>query len=315
MMLPAGVRLSADGCVPYVELDDTGCCMPPLCGNGLCCTFVAFFNLLPSGPLWDYWKAAAISYFQYNDDPHECPLVKDPHCPSLVLHAIYSVLKLKAGVHNALWPAMRESNPYTAITSLDDWLARLHWEDCYRQHCRSVLLGEITPYELLGECGPVFCGVDLGPELECAVKRAIVIALTRANMSPIKTLCGLNWIIEPLGAELIPIHEITPKFIPQHPGTLPPRGEEECVSMCVEEPPQFAVCRTRDWIYSCGTGDVCDINKPLPKISASWSYACGKPAGLPADVWPGVLAAECIVRSMLQSHCPPNITSNYPPCC
>ena len=54
----------ADGCVPFVDHRRSGCCPPPLCGNDLCCTFVAFFNLLPSGPLWDYWKAAAISYFQ-----------------------------------------------------------------------------------------------------------------------------------------------------------------------------------------------------------------------------------------------------------
>ena len=56
-------KLGADGCVPFAVIDDPSCCPPPLCGNDLCCTFVAFFNLMPSGPLWDYWKAAAIDWF------------------------------------------------------------------------------------------------------------------------------------------------------------------------------------------------------------------------------------------------------------
>ena len=56
--VPPG-ELTADGCQPIVEPEETGCCPPPLCGNDLCCTFVAFMNLLPSGPIWDYWKAAA----------------------------------------------------------------------------------------------------------------------------------------------------------------------------------------------------------------------------------------------------------------
>src|SRR5262245_10143951 len=119
--------LTADGCQEVLDLDEPSCCPPPLCGNDLCCTFVAFFHLLPSGPLWDFWKQAAISYFQYNpDDPMECPLLQDPKCPSLILHAIYTVLKLRYMVHNGLWPALRESNVYTAVTTLDDHLRRLH---------------------------------------------------------------------------------------------------------------------------------------------------------------------------------------------
>jgi hypothetical protein len=307
--------LTADGCQEVLDPVEIGCCPPPLCGNELCCTFVAFFNLLPSGPLWDYWKAAAISYFQINDDPKDCPLLSDPHCPSLVLHAIYTVLKLKNVVHNALWPAFRESNPYTAITTLDAHLARLQWEDCYAQHCRSVLLGETSAYELMGECGPVYCPVELGEELDCAVKRNIAIALTRAQMSPIKNLCGLNWIIEPLGAEIKPV-------LPQPPNPPPdpnPDSLERCDNtqgLCVAaDPPQFMICRTRDWLEGCGSGDVCDTLKPPPKIHGAWGYGCGAPAGLPAEIWPGVMAAECIVRSLMPWTCPPNITSNHPDCC
>jgi hypothetical protein len=285
--------LSADGCVEALEPVDSSCCPPPLCGNDLCCTFVSFFNLLPSGPLWDYWKQAAISYFQYSDDPAQCPLLQNPQCPSLVLHSIYTVLKLKGLVHNALWPALRETNPYTAVTTLDDHLARLRWEDCYAQHCRSALLGAITPLEIMTECGPLFCPPDYPPELEAALKRAVVIALTRANMGVIKNLCSLNWIIAPLGAELIP--DYTPR--PQ-PLIYDPCDPHNCSDFA------FTICYTQDWLPGVGSGDVCDTLTPLPHVPAYWDRDCDSPAGLPQRVWPGVLAAECIIRSILPPLCP-----------
>ena len=48
-----------------------------------------------------------------------------------MLHSIYTVLKLRSYVHGPLWAALRESNPYTAVTTLDYHLERLQWEDCY----------------------------------------------------------------------------------------------------------------------------------------------------------------------------------------
>lgn len=289
--------LSADGCVPFKTDDGYFCCPPPLCGNALCCTFVAFFSILPSGPLWDYWKQAAISYFESNDDPAECPLLKDPRCPSLVLHVIYAVLKLKHLINNAMWPALRESNPNTAVTTLDDWLARLRWEDCYNQHCRSVLLGEITPLEIWTDCGPVFCPAGYPPELEWAVKRGVVLALTRANMGIIKNICSINWVIEPLGAELKPVYQ---------PPTLPPVecDPNDCSNTA------FELCNMQDWLYGQPSGDVCETQIPWPKIPGYWDTVCmmDRPAGLPDKIWPGVLAAECIVRSMLPPRCPSNIT-------
>jgi hypothetical protein len=293
-------RLTADGCQPWAEPVETGCCPPPLCGNDLCCTFVAFFNLLPSGPLWDYWKQAAISYFETHDNPAECPLLSDPRCPSLVLHSIYTVLKLRHVVHNALWPALRESSPYTAVTTLDDYLARMRWEDCYKQHCRNPNLGTLTPYEIMGECGPIYCEIEFPEELDKALKRAIAIALTRANMGVIKNLCGINWVIEPLGAILQP-------FFPK-----PPPDNNPCYELCVENP-EFVLCQTRDWLESAGSGDICDtIRNTEDRVPAYWS-TCDKPAGLPATIWPGVLAAECIIRSMLPStSCQPIVITR---CC
>jgi hypothetical protein len=43
-------------------------------------------------------------------------------------------------------------------------------------------------------------------------------------------------------------------------------------------------------------------------VPAYWDRGCDKPAGLPETVWPGILSAECIVRSMLPPTCPSNIT-------
>lgn|SRR5262245_9238566 len=292
--LTGPMTLTADGCAEVLRLDDPSCCPPPLCGNDLCCTFVAFFNLLPSGPMWDYWKQQAVGYFESHDDPAECPLIKDPSCPTLVLHSIYSVLKLKYMVYNALWPALRESDPYTAITTIDNWLDRYKWEDCFRSHCRDPNLGALTPYEIMTACGPEFCEAEISDELNCAVKRGIAIALTRASMGVIKNLCGINWIIEPLGAEIKPI-----PITPDENGVW-------CVNDCGVVPPQFELCNTRDWIEGCGEGDVCDTRSARPHIPAYWGD-CNKPAGLPETIWPGVLAAECIVRSLLPQTCPSNI--------
>jgi hypothetical protein len=286
--------LSADGCVETEGLPDTGCCPPPLCGNDLCCTFVAFMNLLPSGPLWDTWKARAIDYFQRSDDPSLCPLIQDPNCPSLVLHAIYAVLKLKHYTYEALWPALRESDPTTACITLDDWLHRLAWEDCYQQHCRTVLLGELTPYEVWGECGPIFCPPNFPPELEAALKKAIVISLTRAQMGVIRNLCGLNWIIEPLGAQISPVF------------SDPVIDDSPCASEC-DEPTAFEVAPSRDWLDGVGPCDVCEMREEPPRVQAYWDRGCDRPAGLPDRIWPGVLSAECIVRSMLPPTCPSNI--------
>jgi hypothetical protein len=287
--------LTADGCAEVAIPEETGCCPPPLCGNDLCCTFVAFMNLLPSGPLWDYWKQAAISYFETDPEhPEECPLIQDPQCPSLVLHAIYTVLKLRHVVHNALWPALRESNPATAVITLDNHLSRLQWEDCYSQHCRSVLLGEITPYEIWTSCGPVFCEPDFPPELEAAVKRGIAIALTRANMGVIKNMCGINWVIESLGAAIRP----SDVPVPTHPIVDPCNDCADNIA--------FELYYTQDWLEGVGSGDICETNMPRPHVPAFWDRGCDKPAGLPDQIWPGVLAAECIVRSMM--HCPIDIT-------
>lgn len=305
--------LTADGCQDVAAPTEAGCCPPPLCGNDLCCTFVAFFNLLPSGPIWDYWKAAAISYFNNPDnDPAECPLITNPQCPSLVLHAIYTVLKLRKVVHEGLWPAYIEASPFTAVKTLDYHLEVMNWEDCYQTHCRSMALGPLSPVEVLGVCGPEYCPPPYPEELVCALKRAIATALTRANMGVIKNLCGINWVIEPLGAELKPIYAVPvvdpcPPDIP--PEDCEPTPEDEIDKTCLSidcdpfdcaEAKQFFLCQSRDWLQGCGTGDVCESNVSN-RVQAWFQWPCMEEqiAGMPDIIWPGVLAAECIIRSLL----------------
>jgi hypothetical protein len=303
--IPPGYALTADGCQPVAVIDDPACCPPPLCGNDLCCTFVAFFNLLPSGPLWDFWKAKAISYFQHNPnpDPMQCPLINDPDCPSLVLHAIYCVLKLKAVVHDALWPALRESNPATAVTTLDYWVTQLQWEDCYAQHCRSLLLGTLTPYEINSDCGPLFCPADIDPKLLDAVKHGVLKALSRLQMGVIKNLCGLNWVIAPLNTEIVVKQ-------PQSPNPpLPPEPDlNQCQGYCAE-PISFVVQPISDKLDAVGNGELCETQMPPEQIPAYYDWGCmtDLPMGLPYQIWPGVLAAECIVRSLMPVTCPTNI--------
>jgi hypothetical protein len=117
-------------------------------------------------------------------------------------------------------------------------------------------------------------------------------------MGVIKNMCGINWIIEPLGAEIKPVEPIPPD--------APPTGEK-CESMCSDNV-QFVIGPTSDTIESVGDGDICTTQMPPERIPAYWDRGCDKPAGLPDRVWPGVLAAECIVRSMMPPTCPSNIT-------
>ncbi len=279
--------LTADGCqeASNIRFEDA-CCPPPLCELDYCAMACAFINLLPSGPLWDRPKAEALSRYP-SAGPAACAPAPAPEmgCQSLVAYAIYMSQILVDLLRNALAPTLREADPYTAVTTLDDWLDRLGWQDCYATQCRSVLLGDLTPYEIMGECGPIFCPVASPPELELAVKRGIVIALSRANMGGIKTLYWLNWVIEPLGAKI--------------------EGRNILTADC--DTVQFTISRISDTLPAVIDG-YC-----LPEAAAETVPAditrgdCDRPAGAPEVIWPGIVAAECIVRSMLPNNCPNNI--------
>jgi hypothetical protein len=287
----AVVKLGVDGRVFGVaDEPDDQCCPPALCQITECDMACSFINLLPSGPLWDKPKAEALAYYQQGGT---CDLSLVPpasSCQSLVAYAVYMGRSLVSLLEGALAPALRESSPHTAVTTLDDWLDRLGWQDCYASQCREVLLGDLTPYEVMGECGPIFCPPPTPDELVCAVKRGIVIALTRTNMGVIKNLDGLNWIIEPLGAVLTPLN----------------------VAECANQPAgpcdtcerTFTLCNVGDTLPACNITETCHPVTVPPVQAYIDTNPCTSAAGLPSRIWPGVIAAECIVRSLLPKNCP-----------
>lgn len=294
-------RLGADG-LQTVGLIESDACCPPICGAELCALICSFIQLLPSGPMWDYHKARAMSYYnQSGVNPCE-PACPPPFpCPSLVQHAIYAAIRLQSFVQGALWQVFREQSAYTATElTLDAWLESLQWEDCYNQHCRSVLLGELSPYEVAGDCAPVFCPPTVSAALQCAIKKALIIALSRQQMGVIRTLNGLNWIIEPLGAELRPATE---------------EEMEQYVSDCdADDPvcccatPHFILCNVGDTLPACNS-IFCDNDPSLIQLPVSMviDRGCEAQAGLPRLLYPSVLAAECILRSLLPYNCPNTI--------
>lgn len=293
--------LSADGCIDEagaISFDD--CCPLPLGQIDACALACSFVNLLPSGPMWDRAKAQMLDYYRQGNPQNACDFTcpaPELECQSVVAYAVYLSKVFLNIINGALWPALRESDPSTAVTTLDDWLARLGWQDCYKTACRDVLLGDLTPYEIQGVCGPVFCPVDTPPELECAVKRGIAQALTRANMGGIKNLCWMNWVIEPLGASL------APKNVSACTVNYPGKPCMPC------DGPQFTICNVGTTLPRCkedlspgGNSAEADNISAVIRLRD-----CDKAAGMPSEIWPGVIAAECIVRSLLPVTCPNNI--------
>jgi hypothetical protein len=119
-------------------------------------------------------------------------------------------------------------------------------------------------------------------------------------MGVIKNLCGINWIIEPLGAMIQPRNLETAVF--PDPETM-----GGCDSLCPDKV-EFEILPISDYLPGCIDTSVCDPTPVRPLVQAykerNW---CNSPAGLPAVIWPGVLAAECIVRSLMPTTCPNNI--------
>lgn len=304
-MIVQGVPvLGADGCVDAgpVVLDD--CCAPPLCGTELCKLICSFINLLPQGPMWDYWKQKALASYSPGVNPEDPPCLPDVQCPSLVYHAIYAAFKMQEFVYTMLWPVVRESNPSTAETSVGNWLMTLEWEDCYAQNCRSVLLGELTPYEILDACGnPLYCPPNISDELRCALDRAILLSLSRAQMGGIKNLCWINWVIEPLGAVLTP-RNVADCVAYSCDDTCDPLPDTPTLLQCVE----WELSPVGDTLPACleNTGPCSTpVRGTVPAFIEG--NTCDTPLGLPLMVWPGVIAAACIVRSLLPVACPNKI--------
>lgn len=279
-------RLGIDGYVDVGNVDGQSCCPPTLCDLDLCSMICNFVNLLPRGPLWDNSKKNVLDRYRNGCNGTEtipCPAVPEA-CTTLVAHSIYTARKIHDVLVNGLFAVVREFDPRTAYFTLDDWLERLGWVDCYGSACRSAVLGALTPYEIEGDCGPVFVAPDAPEALQKAVKRGVVLALVRLNMGIIKNLDGINFVLEPLGAELVPFIDACT--------VDPDTGETACPIVFSILPTAGLTraceltCPTYEQYYEC-------VNNPIQN-----SYNPGV-VGLPETIYPGLLSAECIVRSLL----------------
>lgn len=269
-----------DGPVETWNPDWVACCPPSVCEvtpQSLVCNFI---NLLPSGPLWDEAKFAGTTCPTWCDTG--CP---DDQCGSMVSYAAFIGRRLHSAIADTLWPSLRESSPYTAYDTLDEWLERYAWRDCYMGTCRLATLGEQTPYEILGECGVTFCPPDFAPELELLYKRGVVIALHRMRMRPARNLAAINFILESLYSELVP----DPNFNPFEPGA------KQCLVLQPTADYAEAVlptpCPRTDQTES-------DANKMVKLYATPGNGVC---AGAPPRVYPLTLAAHCIVLSLMSS--------------
>lgn len=289
------MRYGIDGQTRAATYRKNDCCPSDICSislNEIRCNFI---SLLPSGPLWDGAKQTAAQDRKKEVClPQEIgfPLCKsllcndegqDGSCSSMAHIATFIGNQFFNILQNVFWPVIREGNPYTAVTTLDDWLDRLGWIDCYNTTCTRRTTFQLSPLEIMGECGPVYHDPNYPKDYERALKSGIVKALYRMRLGVIPTLDILNFILEPLAAKVVP--EWTSPI------------EEDCP------------CR---WDKICLRLTSADDKLLVPQeqcnnqehfIPVRFEYPCDmdRPAGLPNCFYPNLMAAECIVRALIPS--------------
>lgn len=286
-----GQVLTADGCIDSSTIQlftSDGCCPPSVCNMNLCAMFCIFANLLPNGPMWDAAKMQVIA----SDDCHgsnlSCGDCLQTECATLIDYAKHAAHMLYDLVQTALWPALRESGEETAVTTQASWLDRYGWRNCWESSCRDYRLGLNAPYEC-GDACPTYVIPNIPPALECAVNRGVILALRRLNMQPIPSLCGINWVIEPLGAMLRPYR---PDCMVGD--QLLPAADLYCC-----EGARFEICPTSQKISAC-PDIICEPSHNDVLIDNSFmnSKTCDGVTTV-ERVYPGVLAAQCLALSML----------------
>lgn len=284
--LAAAATVALAARVIYVEASDTlttapvaderECCAPRLCEitpSMLVCNFV---NLLPTGPMWDAAKARTMAHYTAcaaDDAPPPCP-TNDDTCTSVVSHSVYTALRLHDLLKNGLWPALRESDPTTAYTTLDDWLARYRWVDCFYGACRDPDIGYLAPYEFKSNCFSYYCEPETPDDLLVAVKHAIVVSLSRLQRGAHARVEDINWVIEPLSARL-------------QAGIG--SGNDCSIS--------FDLIPSTEYISSWHLQTCEGVDNP--PLQAWFNPTDCHARGLPSRVWPALMAAECIVRAIV----------------
>ena len=261
--------LGIDGLAEKGKLAPDGCCPPSICNIDPCGLVCNFISQLPSGPMWDRGKAEAMGH-NWNCSAEGL----SEECTSMVRHAAYIAQLLHMGLMAALWPAIRESSPATAYDTLDEWLDRLGWQHCFKCACECVDdPSDLPPFQLLQPGGSTICCPDEAPEgLTRAVKRGIAVALWRLRLGVIRNLDSINFIISPLGASV--------------------------TAEMVDGAPKLTICNDGDLIAGA-CADMC-LGEPCPSVQSYWLLTCDG-AGDNRRIYPGVLAAQCIVRSLISN--------------
>lgn len=284
--LTAGV----DGRVPLATLPDDLCapCVDIPCADEpeYLCSFV---DLLPCGPMWDRHKTLTREAI---NEAGGIP-VGGFDCVSMSTAAVLIGATLSHNVRTILGGQLREASPYTAVLTRSDWLQRLGWVDCYRSFCRTPFMAQVSPYEHQGDCGSEYCEFDFPELFEAALEFAIIRSLLRVQRAGVKNLNVLNWIIEPLAAEL------------QVPNPWPdavqaeldnPSADPACFGCSV----QLTMASISDTLQGAPTeasfcGDTPDV------VDSLQTYTCD---GVDTQLRPSLFAAECIIRSVMRSQCP-----------
>ena len=278
---------SADGDQPYAVIEPNQCCTSVFCIDdvGMACGFI---DLLPTGPLWDAEKENVRQTITDNGGLTGIQF----DCPSMVTYSVYLAQVLQDMVTNAMMPSVLESDPRTAYKTLDDWLKRFNWQDCYRSYCRSAYMAQFSPYDFIGDCGEYeYYEPTFPPDLELALKYGIVQALHRASRGVIRNLEGLNWVIAPLNAVLAPspYPQDILDFLAAGSGSPAP---------CWCDMVSLDIGPTGADLY-LPPADPC-----TPGTTVSPDHVHDFGAIGTRVIYPGVAAAECIVRSLLNRNCP-----------
>jgi hypothetical protein len=308
----------------------TDCCPPDLCSIDPCGIVCSFVEALPRGPLWDRAKAEAV-------DRYRAGACESRSCgPTMVDYAVFAGRHLHHMLMDALWPAIRESNPETAYDTIDDWLDRLGWRDCFDCACRDPDIGAVSPIEVLGHIDgcdvALCCPPEFPADLVCAVRKGIVHSLSRLRLGAIRNVYGINAVIAPLGARVAPVCwrwiELDPRFCRPDDGRTDagcgpaPIDDDPCAEPVVDpwQCPEAVDCTGQDTLGAdCGLRmrqyqfrvepisdhlPACvkltclpDQDSPRP-VTAYYDTTSCDAAGLPQRIWPGLMAAECIVRSL-----------------
>lgn len=262
-----------DGMTPKGVLKGDDCCPPSFADIDACEIATAYIGLLPKGPLWDRAKFESVMMIRDGQTCSAC--WQEDHCPTMVDYAVNIGESLANVIMTTLWPAYRESDPFTAATSTGDWLERFGFNNCFESDCRPASLGALTPLEYMGECGPIRVDIRYSPATRIAYESALIKSLERLSFGIIKNIAAINFVIEPLKVRVIPVVTETPCESPE---------------LCVR------LEKTSDFFEGINL-DAC--GKPTQITAYVDRDVYRLPAELPRYIWPGHLAAECIVRSLL----------------